>query len=642
MSVPRHVAPAAAAMVVAGLIALARPGLLVNLSRVAQDDAVRHTAPPAPSGAVAIVAVDEASLAALGQWPWPRDVIGQLVTALHDAGAAAVAFDIIFSEPDRLGALSPDAGGLTSTDAELAAAFARAPVAAGFALTVESSPLSSAGTPCVVTPLEPIQHRQGDEDLLAQVFRGDGAVCSVPVLSRAAKATGVINAAPDADGVLRRLPLLARFNGHIYPTLALAALHVAARPELVLSPRRDGSLRLMVGRREITLDAQGALPLRLRGPGHSYPHIPAADVLAGRVAPGAFSGRIVFVGATALGVRDVATTAIDPRFPGVELHATVADMLLGGAVAARPEFADTLEMLSAVGAALLASLAVSAVGVGPGAALGVVTGLAAWFGARLLFATTGAVLSPVNLLAGLTAGTAVSAAWQLARAQRRADAEGLRRQQAQRLIVQTLTSLTATRDEDTGRHARRTQEYVRVLATSLARQRKYLRVLTPERIDLIATLAPLHDIGKVGISDAVLNKTGHLTDTEYAEMRTHADIGHDSLLEAEHLAGVYDNEVLTTAKEIVYTHHERWDGSGYPRGLKGDAIPLPGRLVAIVDVYDALVESRAYKPALAPDRALQLIVEGRGVHFDPDIVDAFVACFPRFPGVRRADDATGA
>ena len=116
--------------------------------------------------------------------------------------------------------------------------------------------------------------------------------------------------------------------------------------------------------------------------------------------------------------------------------------------------------------------------------------------------------------------------------------------------------------------------------------------------------------------------------------------GTTSLLKAEHLAGVHDNEVLTTAKEIVYTHHERWDGSGYPRGLKGTAIPLAGRLVAVVDVYDALVEARAYKPALPPERAREVIVQGRGIHFDPDIVDAFVACFPRFPGVRRADDGT--
>lgn len=637
MILPRHVAPAAAAALLTALLVLSRPGVLATLERAAQDDAVRHTTAPAASSRVAIVAVDEASLSELGQWPWPRDVIGRLVTSLHDAGAAAIAFDILFSEPDRLGAPGPG-GGPTSTDAALAAAIATAPVAAGFALTVDPGATVPKATPvCVVTPLEPVQHRRGDEDLLAGVFLGDGAVCSVAVLSQAARASGVINAAPDADGVLRRLPLLTRYGGHTYPSLGLAAVHLATAPDLVLEPRADGSLRLTVGTQAIVLDAQGGLPLRLRGPGHTYPHVPAADVLAGRVASGTFAGKIVIVGATALGVRDVVTTAIDPRFPGVELHATVADMLLSGGGATRPEFADTMELLAGVIAALLASLAVSRLGAATGAGLAAMTGGLTWYAARVLFGR-GIVLSPMTVLAGLAVGTAVSTAWQLARERRRADLEKLRRDQAQKLIVQTLTSLTATRDEDTGRHARRTQAYVRLLARTLARQRKYRRVLTPERVELIATLAPLHDIGKVGISDAVLNKTGHLTDVEYAEMRRHADIGHASLLEAEHLAGVYDNEVLTTAKEIVYTHHERWNGSGYPRGLAGEAIPLPGRIVAVVDVYDALVEQRPYKPALPADEARQQIIDGRGVHFDPDVVDAFIACYSEFPALRRADD----
>ncbi len=635
----RHVAPAAAAALLASVMALARPGLLVNLDRAAEDAAVRHTTAPTPSPRVAIVAVDEASLTELGQWPWPRDVVGRLVTALHNGGAAAIAFDILFSEPDRMGVPSATAGGPTSTDAELAAAIARAPVVAGFALTFEDSRLASAASGCVLTPLEPLQRQRGETDLLAGTFEGSGAVCSVAVLRQAARASGAINATPDSDGILRRVPVLARLGGHVYPTLALAAVHVAGHPALILEPRTDGSLRLRLDDRSVVLDAQGTLLLRPRGPGRTYPHLSAADVIAARVPPGTFTDRIVFVGATALGVRDVVATPLDPRFPGVELHATVADMLLGGTAATRPEFAGTMEFIAAVAAAILASLAVSFGGAGLGVGLAAVAGTAAWGGTRLLFATAGAVLSPVSLLTGLALGAAVSGAWQLARERRRADAEGLRHQQAQRLIIQTLTSLTATRDEDTGRHARRTQEYVRLLATTLARHRTYRRLLTPERIDLIATLAPLHDIGKVGISDAVLNKAGHLTDVEYAEMRTHADIGHDSLLKAEHLAGVHDNEVITTAKEIVYTHHERWDGSGYPRGLRGTAIPLPGRLVAVVDVYDALVEARAYKAALPPTRALELIVEGRGSHFDPDIVDAFVACFPQFPGARRADDA---
>ena len=247
----RHVAPAAAAALLASVMALARPGLLVNLDRAAEDAAVRHTTAPTPSPRVAIVAVDEASLTELGQWPWPRDVVGRLVTALHNGGAAAIAFDILFSEPDRMGVPSATAGGPTSTDAELAAAIARAPVVAGFALTFEDSRLASAASGCVLTPLEPLQRQRGETDLLAGTFEGSGAVCSVAVLRQAARASGAINATPDSDGILRRVPVLARLGGHVYPTLALAAVHVAGHPALILEPRTDGSLRLRLDDRSV-------------------------------------------------------------------------------------------------------------------------------------------------------------------------------------------------------------------------------------------------------------------------------------------------------------------------------------------------------------------------------------------------------
>ena len=123
-------------------------------------------------------------------------------------------------------------------------------------------------------------------------------------------------------------------------------------------------------------------------------------------------------------------------------------------------------------------------------------------------------------------------------------------------------------------------------------------------------------------------------------MKQHATLGHDSLLKAEHLAGVHDDEVISLAKDIVYTHHERWDGSSYPRGLRGTAIPLAGRLVAVVDVFDAVSEARAYKDALPPEQARDVIANGRGAHFDPDVVDAFLSCFDRMAAIQRTAERT--
>jgi adenylate cyclase len=632
MPYPRLLFPLGLALFLVGVIAGARPGLLADLDWRAHDAFARQTTPPPVDARVAIVVVDEASLTAYGQWPWPRDVVAGLVTRLAQAGAAAVAFDILFPEPDRLGAAPTMPGRPTSTDQALATAIATAPVVAGFAVTFDPRPPGAPPSTCALHPLEPVRRDAGPATM--RLFSGTGAVCSVEAVARAAKASGTINASADADGVLRRLPVFVALDGRTYPSLALAAVHLAQPGPILLETASDGTGRLRLGDRTVAVDGAGHALLRLRGPGRTYPHLSAADVLAGRLGADHLAGRLVFVGATALGVRDIAATALDPRFPGVELHATLADTLLGGAASAPAPSGGAVDLALAYAGAVAAVLLVWGLGTVYGGAATVALGGVSWFGARTLYEATGLVVSPVGALVALGTGAVVTVGAQLAAERRRADLEHRRRDQAQKLIVQTLTTLTETRDVDTGRHARRTQEYVRLLAATLAMQPAYRKVLTPERVDLIATLAPLHDIGKVGIPDAVLNKPGHLTADEYTEMKRHATLGHDSLLKAEHLAGVHDNEVLALAKEIVYTHHERWDGSGYPRGLRGTAIPLAGRLVAVVDTYDALVEARAYKAALPPDRAREIIAAGRGTHFDPDVVDAFLRCFDQLRTVQ--------
>ena len=199
---------------------------------------------------------------------------------------------------------------------------------------------------------------------------------------------------------------------------------------------------------------------------------------------------------------------------------------------------------------------------------------------------------------------------------------------SQQLMVQSLLSLTEARDAATGQHARRTQRYTRLLAEQLASHARFREYLTPERIDLLATLAPLHDIGKVAIPDRLLNKPGRLTPDEILEMRNHPAYGLEVILQAEKRTGTRDDPILAMAKDIVYTHHERWDGTGYPRGLMNDQIPIPGRLVALVDVYDALVTTRVYRQPIPRQAAIDVILAGRGTLFDPAVVDAFLLVVP--------------
>ena len=202
----------------------------------------------------------------------------------------------------------------------------------------------------------------------------------------------------------------------------------------------------------------------------------------------------------------------------------------------------------------------------------------------------------------------------------------------QEVTILALASLAETRDADTGNHLKRTQQYVELLCNYLSLQPRFEPYLSAERIRLVAMCAPLHDIGKVGVPDRILLNPGHYKPEEFEIMKTHPQLGLDAIAKAQASVENQD-ELFEVAKEIVYSHHEKWDGSGYPQGLIGDAIPIPARVMALADVYDALICRRVYKPDMAHEQALQIIVEGRGKHFDPDVVDAFVALGDEFQAI---------
>ena len=192
----------------------------------------------------------------------------------------------------------------------------------------------------------------------------------------------------------------------------------------------------------------------------------------------------------------------------------------------------------------------------------------------------------------------------------------------QEVTIEAMGTLAEYRDPETGGHIRRTQHYVRLLAEHLCNHPKFSEYLDDKTIKLLYQSAPLHDIGKVGVKDNILLKPGKLTDEEFIDMKKHVDFGGAAIASAEQRLG--DNSFLHFARKIAETHHEKWDGSGYPAGIKGEDIPVCGRLMAIADVYDALISKRVYKPPFTHKTAVEFIVQGRGSHFDPDMVDAFI------------------
>lgn len=204
----------------------------------------------------------------------------------------------------------------------------------------------------------------------------------------------------------------------------------------------------------------------------------------------------------------------------------------------------------------------------------------------------------------------------------------------QLVSVRALAHLAEIRDPETGNHILRTQGYVRELAMRLRDHPRFSEVIDNRYIELLTRSAPLHDIGKVGIPDNILLKPGPLDSEEWTVMQTHAALGAMAIERAERDIEE-DVDFLALAKEIAHWHHERWDGSGYPDGLKGAAIPLSARLMSVADVFDALISARVYKAAMPPEDARAIILEGRGTQFDPDVVDAFVAGFAAFVAIAR-------
>jgi putative two-component system response regulator len=204
----------------------------------------------------------------------------------------------------------------------------------------------------------------------------------------------------------------------------------------------------------------------------------------------------------------------------------------------------------------------------------------------------------------------------------------------QDVTILVMTSLAETRDSETGNHIRRTQLYVKALAKQLQRHPRFSHYLTDRNIDTLFKSAPLHDIGKVGIPDHILLKPGRLEPEEFEIMKTHTTLGRDAIEHAERSLGT-EVEFLATAKEIAYAHQEKWDGSGYPQGIAGDDIPISARLMAVADVYDALISRRVYKAAMPHDKAVAIIAEGRDSHFDPDMVDTFLAIQDEFLAIAR-------
>ncbi len=616
------------------------PPLAVFLEGKIYDSILRAVYQPPATKSVVVVDLDEASLAELGQWPWPRYRVARLLERIREAGASAVGLDILFAEPDRTsllplsGEIRRDLGAEVSlaglppealdTDKTLADALSNGPFVLGYQFHFEGP----RGDSSVLHPLRGIVRSVGGEEGSEGLFAAPGVVCNLPLLSRAAGASGFFNVTPDPDGVLRRVPLVIRHKGLLYPSLALAVYLRARGGDVILETGPDGVHAARIGGRLIPLDRQGNLIVNYRGPRKVFPHVSASSLLNRTADAGILKGKMVILGTTAAGLHEIRTTPLEAAQPGAEIHANVLDNLLSGDPISYPPWARGLQ----VTLVLLAGLLMTGLLARARALLGVTSILPSiailGLGSYLLLAHRQVHLPPLMPAVTLLLVFTLLTSMRYLQADREMRKRTRKLALTQDAIIQSLAALAETRHHETGGHIQRTRHYMKALAVRLSDHPRFHHFLDPSTVDLLFRLAPLHDIGKVGIRDEILLKPGRLTTEEFEEMKRHTLYGSETIRQAKNFLG--EDSFLQIADEIALNHHERWDGAGYPRGFRGEQIPIPGRLMALADAYDAIISVRGYQPSMSHEEAVRIIEGRRGTHFDPDIVDAFLEVTEEF------------
>jgi len=618
----------AAVSAAVAVLAACRVAPLARLDDAALDALLAASASHAPATDTVSIDIDDVSLAAVGQWPWPRYRVAALIDRIAAGRPAAIALDILLPEEDRTSlanvratfkrdfgldiAITGVPPGLEDNDGFLGQEMARADVVGSSYQYFDHVTTGPAPAPGLAFG--------GRTDLL-RLDDAPGMLVNAPAIAARTRTTGFVNM-QEERGVLRRLPLLIFHAGTIQPSLALAAtMHALGVASAEIRPGRDGPV-LQVGPHAVPMDRRGRATLRLRDDAQRYAGVSAVDVLDGRFDPARLRGKTVVLGTTAVGLNDLHNTAVDPRFPGVKIQSAMVEDILQDEVVRVPDWApQAIAATCLVAGALMAALfasggSVLAVSVGS-ALLAALVALAsvALFTRAGLFVSAGA---PLIVLA-MSFVTLFMARYAI---EKRRAGNWLRQlENARQITIESMASVAETRDPETGAHIKRTQNYVRAIARELAREGHHVETLTPDYIELLYISAPLHDIGKVGVPDHILLKPGRLTHEEMEIMKQHAEFGRRIIVStAQHIDG--DNFLLL-AGEIAATHHERWDGGGYPLGLCGEAIPLSGRIMAVADIYDALISRRCYKEPYTHEHSTRIMRDLRGKTFDPVVIDAF-------------------
>lgn len=618
--------------IVIGLGAYSNIGFFKSLDLFFYDRFMKTFVSGQASDKITIIDIDETSLSAVGQWPWPRYRLAQLVNTLHEMQPGAMGLDILLPEPDRTSLKNIQTqfktdfdlnlefkgipSSLTDNDGYLAHVFKKSHIVGAkyFYFDHFNRKIACRDNSFKVT----------DPSGLLTLNKATGVLCNTAPVETALGSSGFINNQHDDDGLIRQTPLLIEFQGEIFPHLSLSVFMKANGITQAQVLKNRYGIYINAGRYHIPITKNGSIQMQFTGPGKSHKFISAVDILNNKVSLSDIQGKIVLIGSSAIGLNDIHHTIYDPYFPGVEVHGVIIDNIYNGHQIIRPIWSRHFIFGVCLATGILSAFLLFSSS-GPATLF---FGTVAWICVLVVSSALFYMRRFIFISPGLPILIAVFhfSFYSYVRfaISRRASFLWFKRLvKSQQLTMEAMVSMVETRDPETGEHIKRTQHYAQALARYLKKNGLFLSMLTDTYIATLFLSVPLHDIGKVGIPDRILLKPGKLTDEEFGLMKQHTSHGRETIERVS--KDIKGDHYLKMGAEIAGTHHERWDGKGYPQGLSGDDIPLSGRIMTLADVYDALISRRCYKPSFSHETAMDIIRQGKGTLFDPVIVDAFFA-----------------
>ncbi len=582
------------------------------------------------NSSVVIVDIDEKSLKYLGQWPWSRLILAKLIANISNAKPANIGIDIIFPEKDKtslnqikiffknyLGNTIKISGvnkTLFDNDKIFANQLSISQVTMPVYLTNDKN------SKCYI-PKNNI-YNFGN---INATYTSPYMLCNLDLFQKSSKNIGFLNAQEDKDGILRRVPSFIRYKKYFIPSFGLANL-------MNLDKINIKNSEVSILNHTFKMDKNSNILLNFHNK-KWYKTISAVDILSGKFNKNRLLGKFVLIGTSAAGLHDHYIISTGQSIPGVFVHATLIDNILNNTTIYQPQILKAINLFISFLFSLTIlfliykKLYINALLVFSGSTIFYFF-IGLYFLNQSIYISLGYFLTPYFIFFFLTNIIFIIFYYK----ERKIFLEELTKAHSE--TIDSMSLVAETRDAETGAHILRTKEYMRYLANYLFKHNLYKNYFTKNFQELVYRATPLHDIGKVGIPDHILKKPGKLDKDEFEIMKQHSEIGRNIMANA--IKNNKNNQFLKIAYNIAYYHHEKWDGSGYPCNLKKEDIPLEARMMALVDVYDALISRRYYKQPISFEKSEKIIIEGSGKHFDPILVGVFIELKDKFKAIAKA------